>query len=413
MVMMSCSKARARRFAFLGVLAACAMVFADRARADEQKLQNASKRVERHATKILEEFNRHEQYGKSVSEKVQDDGKSKQWKCGNDRCPGAKEHPWDPNANQNSEEDYKKDSGDVMTNEQENLTELWSCFEPGRIKYTPPPDPLDVLCKSWCPTTCPLPGSTCPGLRVWQPPQNRHEVIEEWRPYHVAYINNYGINRLNPSEQEAKGDRFMKSELVANKDESEEEEKRLLDDKKADDSSKFVPPDRSENKGQGHGAGFFMPSDMMIDKLYGHGARTRWSYKFSEDRDLKNCWGYMMRPQCISNTSWPKREEKDILNLWTEYGMLDVVWNMPEMTKRHGQRERDMYEATAYPESPIPEAGKNGKEWDLSKSPPAWRKKTWQKTYGDLKDLEFQDSNNQKQEEFVYFGGGEPGPETP
>ncbi len=370
----------------------------------DSRLKNSAPRVRQHVKQILSEYKGHEGYGKQVANKANTDGKQKQWKCGNGTCPGAKDHDWDPNSNQNSEQDYKDDSEKVMVNDDENLRELWSCFEPGRIKYTPPPDPLDVMCDAWCPPpiVCEY---VCPGPR--RVPRNRHSVYEEWRPYHVAYINNYGINRLNPSEQSAKGDEYMKQQLLSRKQESEREEKNMLEQKEAIKSQYVSQIDsKRDTKGQGHGAGFFQSSDMLIDKLYGHGARTRWSYKFSEERQPEICLGWAERDDCIANTAAPKKNEKDILNLWTEFGMLDVVWNMPEMTKRHSQRESDMYEATAYPEETISQAGKNKKkaeDWIKSKSPAAWRRKTWSKTYDDLKEVEIGQSNNQKQEEFVYF----------
>ncbi len=355
----------------------------------DDKLKNAGPKVEQHIKAILDKYQGAEAYGKQIAEKIQQDGKSKQWKANVGRAPGSKRHPWDPNGNPNSENDYKIDSVGVLVNEQANLTEVWSGFEPGRVI---PGSELDLICDRWCP-------DSCFGIPTFG--QNKHEVIEYWLPEHVAYINDYGINRLKPSQQSAKGDNFEKPRLVANKEQSERRELELLEQKKALLRAYVVYPDRSENKGQGENAGVFGGFD-FTQKFYAHGARTRYAYKVA-NAALGSSLGWFINPLCIADSFPPKTAQKDILNAWTESGNWDVLWNMPEMTDRLSQREKNMYKATAPPVQPIDEAGKNGEDWLKNKSPAAYRAGRWPDRYGDLKDAGFGKSNDPNQREFVLY----------
>lgn len=357
-------------------------------RAQDTKLKQKSPDMRKHIDAIMQKYKGHESYGKQVAEKAYQDSKARQVDCNGGQCPAAKKHEWDPNANQQSEQEYKADSLKVL-NEQ-HLTQLWSCFEPKLILK---PNPYAITCDEMCPD-------------VWWCPRNREEALEFHWPQEVVYVNNYGINRLKPSQQSQVGILYEKPMLVALKTLSEQQEIIRLEVKKAIERKSLKLPDRSgDYKGQGHSEGFFGAASYEEQKLYGHGARTRVGYRVPMERPYSN-WGWAVQKKCIFDGLGEPPQKKDILHHWTEYGNLDVVWNLPELTREHGQRERDGYEATTPPPLPIQEAPKAYPEWWRTKGPPSKRLAWWQKEFGDLKDVGIEEDNDQKAREFVYFGGG-------
>ena len=136
--------------------------------AQDTKLKQKSPDMRKHYSAIMDKYKDFEKYGKWVAQKGYQVNKARQVQCGSGQCDAAKKHPWDPNANQKSEQEYKADSLKVL-DETINLTPLWSCFEPKLILK---PNPYAIACDEMC-----------PDLPAWICPQNRRVFPSCGRPW--------------------------------------------------------------------------------------------------------------------------------------------------------------------------------------------------------------------------------------
>ena len=338
----------------------CSLLFSISAAAQEtkSKLGDAEKLVKEHIEKVMGEEKRYESYGKEIAEKAKQDSKA-----GNAfGHQAAKKHPWDPTGNPLSQMDYFLDSFfslDARVLNAFNWSAAWSCFEPkllakamnGReiVRYEGPGnEDLVAECRFKCVNRrqhIPFDRGSLIGMFIydaigcfndpdpWGYTENGYEVVEYWFPEYQISINNFGINRIKPEQLSPSGGALTRTALLsAKKGQSESEIRNKLAEAYPLDMSKYkeMPNREDPYLGQGVWGGYAFPD--FEDKAHAHVYRTWLSTTMGEKKkEIKDGW--MVNPEDSVYDALPKRiREHDPVNMWTEYGMFDVLTSMPQMS---------------------------------------------------------------------------------
>lgn len=408
---------------FTGFFVSLCFVSPAAAQNNDGRLGTAAQHVRQHANKIRDLEQQFESHVKQMTQQAREDAVKEKYKCLKGNCEGAEKHPWikaneQTGANPNSEKDYIEDSL-ILTDGQTSVPHLYSCWEPkllakgkcGGPHLWATPD-LGAACMLSCPCNPPWP--LIPDIPCIRHHENAYEVIEYWWPEHQIYINNYGVSRLDPTQQQSpKGQKFTRQALLQQKDKPEKTIKQELEKNYPLDLSKLKLPDREQpRKGQSATLWGGFPSINTVDAAHAHGARTRVAYRTANARP-NTCKGWTEEKKSIFDAFPPPTNKKDILNIWTEYGAWDEIDTVPQLSAKIGERGKKAMKALFGDESSISDAAKKKKPFWQSQGAAAYRAQKWQDPYGPMKDiLQLNGGNDPTLKEVVYKGGQELWPMT-
>lgn len=393
------------------------------AQASEQnKLSPSDQRVKQHVETILKEEPNKESKYRSTIQQARQDMQGRSYQANNGSAQGAIRHPW-YFFNPTSEIDFKLDSAIMWT---ELLPQtFWPCFQLRllakgswhHIGEDPPiaaplSEPLKAECMKRCPDLVPLP----PGPNNNQAePDNRWEVTEFWRPEYVAYVNDYGINRLRPEEQSSKGAGYMPTALRAAKGASEGMVKSQLRQKYPIEKSMEFPRPYKDSLQVGHEHWGGTPSVNQYEaNQSAHVARTRIAYRTANAK-LEIPAGWAVNKISMFDGLGPRTPArgdalmipKDILSIWTEYGLADALVRIPDMTRQLGAFESRGMSALFGGAQPYSVAARNPKPFWQSQGAMAFRVGRWPEYQPLQKVLEVQGSGGEPLRELVWKGGHE------
>ena len=329
--------------------------------AGEQRLGNAETEVKKHIGQVLKELPGYQNYGKDVAERAVKDAKA-----GNIQgLEAPRQHPWAKTGNPLSSFDYYMDSFynlDSTVANALNWAQAWSCFEPkllakakdGKVWVSeagPGNDDLVAECRLKCVSRkvhIPFDRPSIIGAILydaaygcvgdpdpWGYEEDGYEVVEYWYPENQVSINNYGINRIRPEELSPTGAKFTRSALIAQKTGIPESQiKQLVGESYPMDlaSAKLLQNRADPLIGQGVWGGYAAPD--YEDKSYAHVVRT-WLSVEAGKRAKKTRMGWEVDPEfSLYDALPPSPLVKDPVNMWTEYGMWDVLSSVPHFSHR-------------------------------------------------------------------------------
>lgn len=346
----------------------------------------------------------------------------------------ARKHPWleiNPQVGADSatsEIEYWLDSkfaadGILYARLSPLLLQNWSCFEPkliaygnnvvgGRPEIVPAFSDLGQTCARRCfdtpfwPPFLPPPlsflcvGGVSIGFRndAWAVDScgsifedDQFEVIEFWWPEHQVSLNNYGISRLDPTQQaDPKGQSFSRQALLASKRSNEQEMLQSLQAKypydKRLDTQALERIRQDPLIGQSMWGGFFAPD--YQDRFHAHGYRTRIGYRLANERPAVPWYGWQRdRKRSIRNAFPPRTAEKDILNAWTESGRLEALTSVAELSARIPGRVQLGMQALYGGPGTMQQKAKSPQPFWQSTGAMSYRAERWPSDYGDLKNV--------------------------
>lgn len=397
-----------------------------------QELGDAEKLTREHIDKVLKEAPSFtERYGKSVAERAVKDAKGGQIRG----MQAPIDHPWAEFGNPDSALAYFTDSMFNLDSREFNVTnwsQAWSCFEPmllakahnGREVVNvagPGNEDLIAECRNKCvwQEQIPFPrGSEIGALMYdavgcggdtedpWGYLENGYEVVAFWYPEYQVEINNYGINRVRPELLSPTGQSFTRKSLIQQK---QGVEKQIIKELESPGSYPLqtddlkLPEDRSEPFiGQGAWGGYAATDTQ--DKAYGHVVRT-WLSTSEDDKKIKTQDGWRVDPERSYLDAMPKRmDEHDPANIWTEYGLFDVITSIPHMSYRI---RPDLMQALFGGQEAYSEKARSKSPFFQNQGAAAYRKGRWPDIYGPLERVGIESSTNATLKEAVYKGGYE------
>jgi hypothetical protein len=420
----------------------------------DKPLGKAEDLVKKHIDQVLGELpNFEESYGKEISNKAVQDAVA-----GNVfGIEGPRKHPWADTGNSMSSMDWFLDSFfnlDARMMNAWNWSQAWSCFEPKLlaksdgitfVKYPGPDDPtLFAACRAKCPwydpkmtTPVSIPfsrydpwplnmigaawyslvfGCAPPDSDIWgydqgsprNPGQgmgNGYEVVEYWFPEYQVEINNYGINRIRPEDLSGTGAQFTRQALLAAKEGIPESKIRSEAEKSYPfdlSQAELVQPRTDPYKGQGVSTSANVTQE---DKSYAHIVRT-WLSVTMGSKKLNTEAGWEVDPQNSLYDALPKKaEEHDPVNVWTEYGMFDVLTSIPHFSYRV---RPDIMNALFGSPAPVTQKVVQDPPFYQNQGAAAYRVARWGDYFGVLQDnFKIQPNANAALKEAVYKGGYE------
>lgn len=421
----------------LALLATLVLGFARAATADP--FPTSAARVRQHLSAVIELEPVLEERIRGLAEQAREDALAKTYSVGGRQIQGADQHPWikanpqlgaDP---QWSTANYVADSVRAV-DKQKNLTQNWSCFEPQlsafgwwfsgpQLVAAPGLEAEALACKLYCHDTRPAPYEFWfphpTGFRdnpeephQLDPEDNGFELIQFWWPEHEVAVNNYATHRLNPLEPliqpDQKGVLFTRQRLLAEKRQGPEEaEKRLLAQAYPLDKQPNFPQGFRQDPdfGQGLWSGIATPD--TEEKWYAHSYRS-WVAINLADRAPNSWRGWLHEQRSIYDALPPKRTVKDPLHTFTEWGVMDVITSIPQLSYLIDARsQRGMTALYGAPKRISQAAAQKNAFW-RTQGAASYRAARWSDWYGDLQSaVGIQPSRNPVLDEFVYRGGSE------
>jgi len=349
-------------------------------------------------------------------------------------------HPWSSSPNPMSYLDWYLDSFytlDERGGNAQNYRQMWSCFEPkllakaktGRDFVThegPGNEDLFSACRMSCPWYPGMISEPRPSLIgaaeyraygcVSDPDPwgydpggdhegNGYEVVEFWIPEYQVEINNYGLNRIAPEQLSPTGSMFTRSALLSQKTGTPESQIK----KEAGNSypvdlseAQLIEPRQDPYLGQGVATSAMAGGE---DKAYAHIVRT-WVSIAMGSKQQKTDAGWEVDPEFSVYDALPKpAEEHDPVNVWTEYGMFDVLTSVPYFSYRI---RPDAMEALFGSQEPISEKILQTPGFWQEQGAAAFRASRWPDIFKPLKtNFEIKEDSNPVLREAVWKGGYE------
>jgi len=404
------------------------------AQAQQDKLAPASEKVKEFVEKVLKEEPQYENYGKTIAQQMQQDARG-----GNAfGQQAAIDHPWKQGGNPNTPIDWFVDSFlsmDARFLNIMNWSQMWSCFEPKLLAKAkdghplvtypgPGNEDLIVMCRNKCPNAFPpsvvfadtkpsiqgmikYRGFGCTDPNPFGYLDNGYEIAEYWFPEYEVSVNNYGINRIEPTMLPSPtGGTYTRQALIGQKQGPEKKEQQALETDYPMPASSFQNPNRQDPLiGQGVWGGYANPD--YEDKGYGHVVRS-WLSVIMSDKKIKTDQGWMVNPEKSLYDALPKKSsEHDPVNVWTEYGDFDVITSMPHMSSKiRPDLMKALYDGNDT--KPYSEVAAQTTGFWQSKGAMAYRVGKWKDIYGPLeKAIGVKGDSNGALKEAVYYGGYE------
>lgn len=436
------------------------------AQASAQNLEAIEKRMEAHSNKIIDKLEAKESSVKATLERERDTWEGRQYNIDGENLEGAQEHPWIKNgnpkgANPNSRADYRNDSKRAWDSDN-FTTETWSCFEPQLIAYgdcglrtkgvtwDSADDRLMNACQQHC---CaeeaaalarhlasapfyPISPFDQGGTRgdLFNPDlvrggwrgaaraatsgqgarnqQEYFEVIQFWFPENQAAINNYGRMRVNPQDLTGAGkDKFTLDELLKSQRESDQLIKNELDENLGLSGRDTVTGEENPDwrnaplQGQYQDRG---GASKAQDQFAAHVYRSHISSQFGDDAP-KSRDGYSRDRKSIFDALEKDTEEKDQLNIWTEYEYFDFLTSVNSasfsITGDYKNRSRTFMEALyGSKRNYISESAEDSPRF-LRRGSIAYRAGQWDQFASLKENAGIKSDSNDALKEIVYFNG--------
>ena len=399
-------------------------------------LGNSEGLVREHIEKVLEEAPEFtERYGRSVAERLVRDGRDGNLLGGGEETP--REHPWARSGNPMGPIVHRFDSFFNLAAEPENAmnwSQAWSCFEPKllakahdgqKIVHVKGPGNEDLIaeCRAKCISQIvhiPIPDQVFPGNLIydflgcavdteddWGYVRNGYEVAEFWFPEYQVEINNYGINRIQPQFLSPTGQQFTRQALIGQKQGIEQQIIQELGKSQSyplTNTGDIKLPTNREDPfiGQGHWGGYASPD--FQDKAYGHVIRTYLSTA-NEEKKVDTTAGWKVDKEKSVFGALPKRiAEHDPVNIWTEYGLFDVITSIPHMSSKIRPK---VMKALFGDEAPYSQKAREKNPFYQSQGATAYRMQKWPNIYKPLERFKIQGDSNDVLKEVVLKNGYE------
>jgi hypothetical protein len=395
-------------------------------------LAPADQEVKRHIQEVIKLFPQAEQRGRRIAVQATDDAR------------GNTKHPWINGRDiATSGQDYYEDSFFMTRHEPRNVqnwAQLYGCHESGLLAYSrdrgignvsPDKDipALAMRCRMQCLNEAGALGAACsPGNAViavqyalWligitapleeTTDNNGYELVDYWFPEYQASINNYGLSRLNPQPYPPSGPTFTRNQLLSQKDQANQQ---ILQGLKQEyplpNATDEAARKLKKYQGEGYWGGYAWPD--FEEKSFAHIYRVWQAWQFSNDKIYSmpkpNGWKEPANNTLYTFTDGfpPKTEEHEITNIWTEWGIWDMITSIPQFSYQIPEGQQFMNSLFGS-QQPVSQAARKVPPFWQSKGQMPFRVGTWD-IYKPLeKAIGVRGNQDASLKQVVYHGGYE------